>query len=364
MSSEHRADDIDLKDFIFALKKSWKIVLSVPLLVGLIVYLISSLIPPTYTASAKILPPQQQQSAAAGMLQSLGALGGLAGAAAAVKNPADQYVAFLRTRVVEDAVIHKFGLMQRYNKRNIDDTRLELETRTRVANGKDNLIAIEVDDGDPKVASNMVSAYISEFTGLLSRLAVTEAQQRRVFFEGQLQAAKVNLAASERALASSGVSSSTVNANPASAIEVVARLKAQITSTEVKLAAMRGYLTNVAPEYKQGLLELAALKEQLSKLESRQGSDAGGPNDYIGKYRDFKYHEALFDLFARQYEVARVDESREGAMVQVVDPPVPPENRSKPRKTLMAIGGALAGFLAVITVIFLRRRGLLVGAPA
>ena len=44
----------------------------------------------------------------------------------------------------------------------------------------------------------------------------------------------------------------------------------------------------------------------------------GGP-DYVSKYREFKYQETLFELFARQYELARVDESREGALIQVVD---------------------------------------------
>ena len=44
-----------------------------------------------------------------------------------------------------------------------------------------------------------------------------------------------------------------------------------------------------------------------------------GP-DYLTKYREFKYQETLFELFARQYEIARVDESREGALIQVVDP--------------------------------------------
>jgi uncharacterized protein involved in exopolysaccharide biosynthesis len=96
---------------------------------------------------------------------------------------------------------------------------------------------------------------------------------------------------------------------------------------------------------------LAALRAQLLRLE-RTADPQGGP-DYVSKYREFKYQETLFDLFAKQYELARVDESREGALVQVVDAATPPEKRSKPKRAIVALiatlvaGAALAALLLV-----------------
>jgi len=81
---------------------------------------------------------------------------------------------------------------------------------------------------------------------------------------------------------------------------------------------------------------------------------AGGP-DYIGRYRDFKYQETLFDLYARQFEVARVDESREGTLIQVLDPATPPERKSKPKRTVTAAGTALAVALVLMAWILMRR---------
>ena len=103
-------EEISLFDIIEVLVKNIRTLIAVPVILGLIGLGVAYLIPPKYTASTLFLPPQQQASAAAGMLQSLGALGGLAGAAAGIKNPSDQYIAFLKTRVVQDAVIDKMKL--------------------------------------------------------------------------------------------------------------------------------------------------------------------------------------------------------------------------------------------------------------
>ncbi len=51
---------------------------------------------------------------------------------------------------------------------------------------KSGVISVEVDDEDPKFAAELANAHAGEVTKLLGRLAVSEAQLRRVFFEQQL----------------------------------------------------------------------------------------------------------------------------------------------------------------------------------
>jgi uncharacterized protein involved in exopolysaccharide biosynthesis len=192
----------------------------------------------------------------------------------------------------------------------------------------------------------------------MSRLAVTEAQQRRQFFEGQLAQTQAKLTQADIALKETGISSDVLKANPQSAVAAVAALQAQITAQEVKLGAMRGYLAETAPDFKQALSELAALRVQLNKQSkdsaaaSGQGSDQG---DYITRYREFKYHETLFELFAKQFEMAKVDESREGATIQVLDKAEPPELKSKPKKALIAIIATLAAGFALLLFVFIRQ---------
>ena len=347
-------DEISLLDLLQVVADNLRLLVLVPLAAGLLALGISFTIAPTFTATTKFMPPQQQQSGAAAMLSSLGALGGLAGAASGLKNPADQYVAFMKSRSLQDALIDRFKLMERYESKLKTDARTTLDGASKISSGKDGLITIDVDDKDPVFAAQLANAYVEELGHLLSRLAVTEAQQRRVFFEKQLTNAKDNLVKAEQALGASGINSSVLKSTGA-AVEAVARLRAQITGQEIKLASMRGYLNESAPEFKQAQTELSAMRGQLGRAERSEPATGGANSDYIAKFRNFKYYETLFDMFAKQYEMARIDESREGAVIQVLDVAQPPERKAKPKKALIALMTTLAVGFALLLFVFIRQ---------
>ena len=346
-------DEISLLDLLQTLVDNLRLLVLGPLAAGVIALGCSFLMAPTFTAKTQFLPPQQQQSAAASMLASLGALGGLAGAATGLKSPAEQYISFLKSVSVQDALIERFELTEKYEAKLKTDARLALSGSVRIASGKDGLISVEVDDKDPKFAADLANAHVQELRNLLGRLAVTEAQQRRLFFEKQLAQTKDNLAKADLALKSSGISSSVLKSSPASAVEAVARLKAGISVQEVKLGAMRNYLTESSPDFKQALSELASLKSELAKAEKDEPASQG-MSDYVARYREFKYQETMFELFAKQFELAKVDESREGAVIQVLDTAQPPERKAKPKKAMIAIIAALASGFALLLFVFIR----------
>ncbi len=348
-------EEISLLDLFQVILDNLKLLILVPLAAGLVALGITLLIPPTFTATTKFMPPQQQQSAATAMLQNLGALGGLAGATGALKNPTDQYIALAKSRTVQDALVARFKLGERYEEEFKQDARKQLEKNTVITGGKDGLITIDMDDKEPAVAAQIANAYVEELGKLLNRLAVTEAQQRRVFFEKQLLAAKDNLIKAEVGLKSSGVNSSALKASPQAAVEGLARLKASIAVQEVKLASMRGYLTESSPDFKQAQTELFAFRAQLARAEKEEPISSSD-SDYISRFREFKYNETLFELFAKQYEMARVDESREGAVIQVVDAAVAPERKSKPKKAIIALLVLLGTFVILLVAVVVRRK--------
>jgi len=358
-SAAHDSDDaeISLLDLLQVVADNLRLLLGGSLLAGVLALAWAFTITPTFTAATTFMPPQQQTSGAASLLQSLGSLGGLAGAAGGLKNPTDQYVAFVKSRSVQDVLIDRFDLTARYEQKYRQNTAKDLDAHARVKAGKDGLITVEVDDRDPQFAATLANAHVEELGKLLSRLAVTEAQQRRLFFEKQLAAAKEKLIKAELALRSTGVAASVLKSSPAAAVEGVAKLKAGIAAQEIKLASMRGYLAETAFEFKQAQFELSAMRAQMAKLEAGDSvpvrSDAGG--DYITKYREFKYFETLFELFSKQYEIARVDESREGAVIQVLDVAVPPELKSKPQKALIALMAWAATGFALLLFVFIRQ---------
>ncbi|WP_090139155.1 Wzz/FepE/Etk N-terminal domain-containing protein [Limnohabitans sp. DM1] len=353
-------DEISLLDLLQTVVDNLRLLVLGPLAAGVLALGASFLIKPTFTAETSFLPPQQQQGMAASMLAGLGALGGLAGAASGLKNPADQYVAFLQSNSIKDALIDRFQLMDRYNTKLRANARNMLESKVKIANGKDGLMTVNVEDTDPKFAADLANAHVHELTQLMGRLALTEAQQRRQFFEKLLKQTKDKFTQADIALKETGISGDVLKSHPASALSAVAALQAQITVQEVKIGAMRGYLADTAPDFKQALTELANLRAQLAKQSRDTASSPGqgqgsAKGDYVAKYREFKYQETLFELFAKQFEIAKLDESREGATIQVLDAAQPPELQSKPKKALIAIIATLATGFVLLLFVFIRQ---------
>jgi uncharacterized protein involved in exopolysaccharide biosynthesis len=329
------------------LSENIRLLLVAPLAAGVFTLGFSFLIAPTFTATTKFLPPQQNQSSASLLAQNLGSLAPLAGGA--LKNPADQYVGLLQSRSVQDRLIERFKLMERYNTKYKESAAKVLANNTKIATGKDGLIKLDLEDVDPEISAHIANAYVEELGALLGRLAITEAQHRRVFFEKQLLISKDKLIEAEKSLRSIGVDSGALKSNPQTAVAGVAQLEARISAQEVKVASMRGMYSESAPDVKLALTELGALKNQLTKLSNTTPSAAEG--GYVDKYRNFKYHETLYDLMARQYELAKVDESKEGAAIQIVDAAQTPEMKSGPKRGLLAVMATIfTGFLMLLWI--------------
>ena len=336
--------DIDLVDILWPLLAHGRFISIGTFAIGLTTACITFLMPPTFTARTSFLPPQQQQSNANTALSSLGNLAGLAGAAGAnLRTPADQFVALMQSMTVTDRLIDEFKLIEVYKVEKRWNARKVLQSKVQMTVGKkDGLITVEVDDSNPQLAADIANRYVDELRRFTSLLALTEAQQRRIFFEQLISQTKLKLTQAQQALLGSGYSEGTLKAEPKAAAEGYAKLRAELTSAEVRLQALRSQLLDKTPEVEQQSAVVSTLRGKLSLLEGKGGATPGP--DYISKYRDFKYQETLLELFSRQYEMARVDESREGAVIQVVDPAQPPERKSKPVRTLIALGAMAVGF--------------------
>lgn len=341
------------------LRPQWLLLVLAPILVGGLTLGATFLIPPTYTAATTFLPPQQSQTMASAALSSLGALGGIAAGAAGIKSSAEQYIALMQSVTVSDRIIKQFDLMKVYDAKYQVDARKTLLQGVRMSAGKkDGLITVEVDDSSPQRAADIANRYVDELRRMTATIAVTEAQQRRAFFEGKLRESRERLTQAQRTLQATGFNPDALKTEPKSAAESYAKLKAEATSAEVRLKTLRSTLSDNTPEVQQQAAALAAIREQLSR--AAQATESANGSDYIGHYREFKYQEALFELYARQFEVARTDESREGALIQVVDPATPPERKSKPKRIYTAAGaGAATLFCLLIWVLFLRRQFVL-----
>jgi len=320
--------------------------------------LISLIIKPYFTATALILPPQQQQSSVSSLMGQLGALVGGGGASLGAKNPGDLYVGILQSRTVADQLIAKFNLASIYRTMRMDDTRAALKKHVLFEARKDGLISISVTDKSSQRASDLTNAYIDALQRMNSTLAISEAAQRRVFFDQQLNEEKDALAAAEIDLKATqertGLIQLSVQAE--SIIRSIAELRAQIVSREVEIQSMRTFATDQNPDVTRIQQEISTLRQQLALLENDQQSIQPGntqlpaglvPKDaleYARKLREVKYHESLLDMFSKQFEAARIDEAKSAPIIQVIDHAIPPDKKSGPHRLLLILGVTSIGF--------------------
>jgi tyrosine-protein kinase Etk/Wzc len=332
-----------------------------------------------FTARTTLLPPSSQQSSSAAALAALGSLGGLAGGIAA-KTPDELYVNLLKSDSVQRALATRFDLYKRYKVESYEVMRLTLPRYVRVSSDKKSgVITLEVDDRDPKFAAELANAYPAELAKVLGRLAVSEAQQRRLFFDQQLKETKDNLVKAEQALLKVQEKSGMIvlDQQAEAIIKAVAELKTKIIEREVRLKVMRTTTTAQNPDVQLLTSELAALRGELARMESsvppgaKAASGPGGIDipigklpaaavDYVRAAREVKFQETMLASMLRQYEVAKLDEAKEGPVLQQVDVAQPPDRKSKPSRALIVLGATLAALLlSSLFVIWRRYRALI-----
>jgi uncharacterized protein involved in exopolysaccharide biosynthesis len=376
-SNSHEAafypqDSINLLDVALVLAARKRFIFGFSFSVAVLTAIVVLIMPVTYTATTSMMPPQHQESSAMAMLGQLGGLASLAGTGAAgalgLKNPSDLYIGLLQSNQVLDGIIERFNLMKVYKAKILSDARRALLSKTKVVSEKSSLISISVEDHNAKRAAAMANAYVAGLHDLMSHLAVTSAAQRRMFFEQQVNQEKEKLANAEVALEKTELKTGIIQpqGQAQAVIANIMQLRAQISAREVELEALRTSATDQNPEVITLQSQIAALRTQLADFEKGhpQSSSMEGnvltPTsevpaaslEYLRRMRDVRYQETLFEFMTRQYEMARVDEAKQGQMIQVVDPAMVPDRRSWPPRTLLTLlAFILASMIASFWVI-------------
>ena len=360
---------IGLVDLLTWLGQGKRLIALVALAAAVVSAVYAFTTPLIYTARATLLPPgSQQQSSSAAALAQLGALGGLAGGLGG-KTPDELYVALLKSDTVQRALIDRFDLKKRYEVDTYEVLRKTLPNYIRVSSDKKSgLITVEVDDKVPQFAADLANAHAGEITKVLGRLAVSEAQLRRVFFEQQLTETKERLVKAEVGLRDVQEKSGVIvlDKQAEALIGGAATLRAQIAEREVQMKVLRTGATDQNPDVMRLGSELRALRSELARMESTQGGTAGSTVDlpvgkipeaaidYVRARRELKLQETLLESMVRQYEVAKLDEAKEGPVLQQVDAALPPDRKSKPARAVIVLASTLLALLAACVFVVWR----------
>lgn len=380
MEEHNTADNVTVLDYLIFLMKWKKFIVLFTVSCFFAIVIISMLLPKKYLAETKILLPQQgSQSLSIQMQSQLGGMILPGGLSAGVRTTGDLYVALLKSSAVLDRVIDRFELMNVYKVSYREDARRELVKSLSAQDlKKSGMLVIGVEDRDPKRSADIANVFVEELKNLTKLIALTEASQRRLFFEEQLKSTKIELIHAEESM--KGYQEQTgaieIKEQTKAVIESIAHLRAQIASKEVELKVLRTSATPQNPDLQKIEAQLRGMREQLLKLEAKGGRSNSGTlmstgsmpeagTGYVRKLRDLKYSETLFELLTKQYEMAKIDEAKDAAIIQVVDRAVPPEKKVKPKRLFLIVSYTLLGFfIALVTALIMEYRERITRDPA
>lgn len=299
-------DEINLMDLLLVVAKHNRFIIKFTAGAAILAVIYALLQPNIYTAKIVIMPPQQASSSASALLGQLGGLAGMAGGALGVKNPGDLYIGMLKSHLVADALIQRFKLMELYEAKTMEPVRAGLEGSTVISAGKDGFITVEFSDKDAKMAAAIANAYVEELDGLARTLAAKEALGRKLFYEKQLKEVREDLDRAE--------------------------------------------------------FEMKAFQEQNRVF--RLGGDGGmvlgatggipkAELEYVRIARDVKYQEMLLGAMAQQVTSATIDAAKDSATIQVLDKALPPEKKSKPKRSMIVLLATLVAlFIGILWAFF------------
>ena len=369
---EDTTPTVSLTDVLIWLGERKALIGAVTAGVAVLSAVVAFLLPPVYTARTTFLAPgSQQQSGSVAALAALGSLGSLGALPSGLaKTPDELYVALLKSDSVQRGLDQRFNLRSHYDVPTYEALRKTLPSYIRVSSEKKSgVISVEVDDKDPKFAADLANAHEGEVTKLLGRIAVSEAQLRRVFFDKQLRETKENLVKAEQSLRQVQEKSGVIvlDKQAEALITNAALLRAQISEREVQLRVLRTSATDQNPAVVRLNSELRGLRAELARMESSQGGAAGSAVDmpvgripeaaidYVRARRELKIQETLLEGMVRQFEIAKLDEAKEGPSLQQVDIAQVPDYKSRPARGLIILASTLAALLLVSTWVIVRR---------
>jgi tyrosine-protein kinase Etk/Wzc len=172
-------------------------------------------------------------------------------------------VALLKSRTVEDAMVARFHLQALYHASTCRRRASAGRRRPSIDNGlKDGLIRLSVTDRDPRRAAEMANGWVEEYRRFSATLAVTEASQRRLFFERQVTDARENLARAEEEMKQTEQRTGVIemDGQAHAMIAAAAMLRAQVAAKQVEIQAMRQFAADENPDLERARQELSSLE--------------------------------------------------------------------------------------------------------
>lgn len=364
-------DEIDLREYWRVLVRHRRMILTTTLAAAVIAAIVSFILPKTYTATARILPPKEQSSGglAAALAGQLGGLASLAGASLGGATNADLMVGMLSSRAVTDRILDQFKLQEIYDtKYRVDAGKKLLANLDAQVDKKSGILTLSVDDHDPERAAAIANAFVDQLDQLSRHLNITEASRQRLFLEERLVQVNKDLANAEDALRAFQEKHGAIQVDEQAKamIDLLGALKGELMAAQVQLGVTQRFASGNNADVDRVQTQITEIQSRIRDMEQGQGERSAGdiflPTQKIpdlglryGRLlRDVKVQETVFELLTQQYELVKMQEAKDSPTIQVLDGAVVPEKKSKPKRSLVVVLTAMLALMGASTLAVIR----------
>jgi capsule polysaccharide export protein KpsE/RkpR len=363
------SDSAEKLQFIFANRRLIYKVAIRSFVVSLILVL---LLPPEYESSVSIMPPDSSSDMGSMMAAVMGKGGpeiaALAGGLFGMQTTGALVVDLLQSRTVQYRIVDRFNLQKLYSARYKESARKTLNRRTEVKEDhKSGVIRLTVMDHSPWRAHDMAQAYVEELNRIQAEVSTSSARRERLFIEQRLTSVKAELEDAEKQFSTYSSKNATLDIKDQAKamVEAAAALEGQMIAAQSELQGLEQIYTPANVRVRAAQARIEELRKQLQRLDGTGTTARAGSSDsdelypsirqlpllgveWADLYRRVKVQETVFELLTQKYELARLQEAKEVANINVIDFANVPEKKSGPHRVLIVLGVTFISMVAAI----------------
>lgn len=354
------SDEIDLLDYLNVIVKRRRMILRNSFYAALLMAVVSLLLPKAYTGVTTLLPPDEgeQQSLRSLLANSPISFLNIPGASASTS---EIFVEILKSRSVAQGVLkrkyrYKGGeadLFEIWHVQSHEKAIRKLRDKSRIFANEQGIVTISVEMKDPELAAQVANAFTAELDQVNQQKSISRAKNSRIYIEEQLEKTARSLKKASTALAEFQSKYKAVDLEKQTkvAIEKAGEIKGTILAKEVELEVMLQTLKRDNPIIGRLQKELSELKKQFEHLQFGNTVPFEEQKDYFIPFadvpgvglklaeliREVKVEETVWQLLNQQYYSVKIQEARDTPTVQVLDEAIPPEKRTRPKRTLLVL---------------------------
>lgn len=288
-------------------------------------------------------------------LPDIGGLDELSGGGSGAKELALYEQILLSRRCLEELIV-RFNLIEQYDFKYMQDAIKNFRESLLyiVKDNKSGTLTVGVYDYSPQKSKDMSDFLIEQLNKINIEMNVKNATNNRAFIEERYNLVRKQLSEAEDSLKMfQDVYGIAPDIIARASTQASITLEAEIKTEEVKLELLKKLLSSDQSEVKTQETKIAAMKKQLNEIQNSEDPNTnlklkGTPKtilDYIRLTRSVEIQNKLLVFLLPIYEQAKIEEVKEMPSVSILDPPVVPEIKVKPKRLTITFIGTVSIFL-------------------